>query len=401
MRTAVIAATVFGASVAAQAWQGDAVTRARALGAAGQRTEAISLLLTALAATPSNSDARVLLGTILSWERRFDEARMELGLVLSGNPTHGDALPAAINVELWSDHPQRAEELTRRGLQRTPAHPQYLLARARALVALQRSADAADTLDRLLSVDPRNAQGLALRRTLSEAARLWHARVGVSHDAAGGRTAWRESHVSLSRATPIGPVAIRGARADRFGLHDTQIEIETYPRLRPGTYAYVAGAYSPDARLYPRYRYAADLYQSLGSGFEGSAGVRRLSFGSGVTVYVGSLSKYYGPWLVTARVFATPNDLGTSTSSHASVRRYFGEAGSYVGARYGRGAWREELRDLSDLDVLDSDVVAADAIVVLRRRLELTFAGLWSREDRVGRPDLRGYSATTGLGVRF
>lgn len=53
----------------------------------------------------------MLLGTVLSWEGRYDEARRELEAVLAGNPTHGDALPALINVELWSGHSAAAEEL--------------------------------------------------------------------------------------------------------------------------------------------------------------------------------------------------------------------------------------------------------------------------------------------------
>ena len=87
-----------------------------------------------------------------------------------------------------------------------------------------------------------------------------------------------------------------------------------YPRLRPGTYVHVAGAYAPDALLYPRYRYAADFYQSLGAGFEGSAGFRRLGFGRGVSIYTASLSKYYGNWLLTGRVLVTPNSAGPSRS---------------------------------------------------------------------------------------
>jgi YaiO family outer membrane protein len=383
------------------AGQIDVVTRARALAVAGQRGEAIKLLQDAVAVSPGNSDARVLLGTVLSWEGRYDEARSELEVVLTERPTHGDALLASINVELWSDHPERAEDLTRRGLHQHPTDPNYLLARARALVALKRSTEARDALERLLVIDPRNAQGEALRRSLQKSLRVWQARVGASYDAFSDRVTWQESQMSLSRTTPIGSILIRGSRAERFGLNDRQIEFEMYPRLRPGTYAYVAGAYSPKALLYPQYRYAADLYQSLGAGFEGSAGFRRLGFGRGVNIYVGSLSKYYGNWLFTGRLFVTPNSAGTSRSVHASLRRYFGGGGTYVGLRYGRGAWRKELLNLNDFEVLDSDVGAAEATVILSGHLELNLTGSYGREDRVEQRGLRQYSLSTGLGVRF
>jgi YaiO family outer membrane protein len=394
-------ASLLGVSARLDAAQVDTLTKARGLAAAGQRGEAITLLRGSVSATPANSDARVLLGTILSWEGRYDEARQELDLVLVGSPTHGDALPASINVELWSGHPERAEELARRGLRQRPGDTTYLLARARALVALKRSTEARDALERLLAIDPRNTQGKALKKDLQASLRLWQARADVSYDAFSDRASWRESQLSLGRATPIGSVTLRGSRAERFGLTDHQVEVEMYPRLRPGTYAYVAGAYAPDALLYPRYRYAADLYQSLGAGFEGSAGFRRLGFGSGVNIYTGSLSKYYGNWLFTGRVFVTPNSAGTSRSVHTSFRRYIGGGGTYLGLRYGRGAWREELRTLNDFEVLDSDVGAADASIVLGGRVVLGLTGSYSREDRVGRLALRGYSLSSGLGVRF
>lgn len=389
------------ATIRLHAGQADDLSRARALALAGQRDEAITLLQDSVGRSPGNTDARVLLGTVLSWEGRYDEARRALDAVLTANPTHGDALLASINVELWSDHPGRAEELSRRGLRQRPADPQYLLARVRALVALKRSTEAADALERLLIIDPRNPQGLAVRQTLQENLRVWQARAGASYDGFSDRGPWHESQASVSRRTPAGPILVRGSRAERFGLTDDQIEFEMYPRVRPGTYAYVSGAYAPKARLYPQYRYAADIFQGLGAGFEGSVGFRRLGFGSGVNIYVGSLSKYYGNWLYTGRVFATPNRAGTSRSFHAAFRRYVGSSGTYLGMRYGRGASREELLTRNDLEVLDSDIGAGEANVVLRRRLELNLTGSYSREDRVERGNLRAYSVATALGFRF
>lgn len=401
LRIAALLATLLGGAARLDAGQDDTLTTARALAAAGQRGEAIALLRASVNATSANSDARVLLGTILSWEGRYEEARKELDLVLAGSPTHGDALMASINVELWSGQPGRAEELARRGLRQRPSDPTYLLARARALVALKRPSDARDAVERLLAIDPRNAQGRALTKDLQASLRLWQARADASYDAFSDRASWRESQLSLGRATPIGPVLVRGSRAERFGLTDHQVEVEMYPRLRPGTYAYVAGAYAPDALLYPRYRYAADFYQRLGAGFEGSAGFRRLGFGSGVNIYATSLSKYHGNWLFTARLFVTPSSIGPSRSAHASLRRYIGGGGSYVGLRYGRGAGREELRTRNDFEVLDSDTAAADAAIIVGGRLVVNLTGDYSRQARVLRPAVRGYSLSTGLGVRF
>jgi YaiO family outer membrane protein len=398
----VLVAMVSTAVAYLDAGQSDATSRARGMATSGQRTEAITLLQQSVADAPADSDARVLLGTVLSWEGRYDEARRELDTVLAASPTHGDALAAAINVELWSNHASRAEELATRGLRNRPNDAAMLLARARALTALSRHAEARGSLDRALVIDPRNVDALQMRRGMQSALRVWQVRARTSRDAfSDRRAAWHESELAVSRATPIGSVSLKTARAARFGRADSQVEIDMYPRLRPGTYAYVSGAWSPQARLYPHYRYAADLYQSLGAGFEGSAGMRRLGFGSGITMYAASLSKYYGQWLISGRVLLAPSAAGTSRSTQASVRRYVGGAGSYVGARFSRGASREEVRNVSDLEVLDSDVAAGDAVVIMGDRLELNVAGSYGREDRIDRVDLRQYSLSTGFGFRF
>ena len=380
----------------------DVVSRARGLAVAGQWASAVEMLDAYLAGSPGDLDARVLLGTVLSWEGRYDEARKELEAVLRKSPTNDDALLASINVELWSHRPGRAEALARRGLHRHPSDPQYLLAQARALMALNRWTEARDTLERLQAVDPRNARGQQLRRSLQARLRVWEVRMGASYDAfSDHRVAWQEWQASISRTTPVGPIFLSGSHARRFGLNDDQVEVEMYPRLRAGTYLDVAGAYSPHALLYPKYRYAVDLYQDLGAGFEGSAGFRRLGFGPGLNIYVGSLSKYYGPWLFTGRLFVTPKGAGTPETIQASVRRYFGDRGTYVGVQYDRGAGGGELRNRNNLDVLNSEVGGVEAIVVLSGRLEIILHGAYSSEDLVQQGPLRQYSLSTGLGIRF
>ena len=76
------------------------VERARELATSGHRDEAIRLLEVRLSQVATDTDALTLLGTVLSWEGRYDEARTQLETVVATNPTHGDALPALINVEL-------------------------------------------------------------------------------------------------------------------------------------------------------------------------------------------------------------------------------------------------------------------------------------------------------------
>ena len=88
------------------------------------------------------------------------------------------------------------------------------------------------------------------------------------------------------------------------------------------------------------------MYQSLGKGFEVSGGARYLDFGSITEIYVGTLTKYIGNWMLTGKVYHVPaeRDLD-STSYHGGFRYYFGSDGtSYVAVNYGHGFSQEEVR---------------------------------------------------------
>ncbi len=359
------------ALVSAQAEDG--VAQARALALKNQRADAVAMLRRILAAAPEDGDALVLLGTVLAWNGEYGESRSLLERALAAHPGDTDALSALMNVELWSGRPRQALDLARRGLDRAPNDDRFLQGRARARQAIA-------------------------------SARPWSVWVTRNDDwFSDRRPAWHETQASLKRETPAGPVIVSGSHAARFGTADNQIELEMYPRFRPGTYAYVSGAWAPDGRLYPDYRLAADLYQSLGAGFEGSAGFRRLGFGRIANVYVGTLNKYIGDWLLTGRAFYMPNEAGaTSRAFHGSVRRYFGPDGaSFVGARYGHGSAREEIRDVHDVDVLGSDTVAAETRVAVTRRLVINATGATSRQDRRALGILRQNSISASAGIRF
>lgn len=351
----------------------DVLAAARALADEGRRDEAVTLLRGHLEVTPTDVDARLLLGIVLSWEGEYDEARDALRAVLSAAPAYADAIAALYNVELWSGHPRDAKAAADMGLRFTPNDNRFLLARRSAV----------DAIDRL---------------------RRWEATGGYGYDwFSDGATPWRESYASLKYATPVGSLILRGARAERFSLSDNQFEVEMYPRIRSGTYAYVAYASAPHAQLYPKYRYAADVYQSLGAGFEGSVGFRRLGFAAVTDLYVATLNKYVGSWLLTGRMYYVPNRTGNSSKSfHGSFRRYFGADGtSYLGARYSRGFAREEILSINDFEVLNSDTVAAELQSNLGNRWRASLSASSSRQDRVGRTDLRQHSVSAALGLRF
>lgn len=398
----VLSALLLLAKAMPAAGEEGAVETARRQIREGNRAGAIATLSARLAERPTDTDALTLRGIVLSWEGRYDEARADFGAVLSRNRNHGDALPALIQMELWADRPAAAEQLAREALLRDGQNPGYLYLRARALKNLGKHTESVRLLRRLLDVDPRHEQGQQMLSAMKDEVRNWEA--GVTYGAtwfSDKRTPWQESQGSLFRRTRFGTAGATFSCASRFGLLSRQAEIEWYPRIRPGTYGYLNYGYSPDASLYPRYRFGAELFQSLGHGVEISGGMRRLGFSGRVNLYTGSVTKYRGDWMFTLRTFLTPDFVGTSRSFQLGARRYFGDGRDYIAFRAGRGAAPVEARSQQDVEILQSLSLAIEWRQRLTQRLGITLRTGAYHEDRLSRSGLRRYVADGGMDYRF
>jgi YaiO family outer membrane protein len=339
---------------------------------------------------------------MLSWDGAYDDARKQLQIVLAASPDHGDALPALINVELWSDHPERAVDLAQDALKRKPGNPVLLLALARGLRAKRDLPAAEAVVERLLAADPGNEDGRKLQRVLNdEGKRL---QTGISQSGEwfnDGSKPWYETQITLRQSLHSGSLIGRFSQAQRFGMTGRQSEVEYYPRIRPGTYAYLGAGYSPDARLYARHRLGAELFQSVGRGIELSGGFRLLSFGEKVRIYTGSVGKYRGNWYLSVRTFLTPDITGTSRSFQFLARRYLGSGASYFGLRFGHGSTPIEARSIQDVSILRSNSVACEWVGQITKDLSWNVRSGFSREDRVYRSRLLRYYSDGGLMFRF
>ena len=132
-----------------------------------------------------------------------------------------------------------------------------------------------------------------------------------------------------------------------------------------------------------------------------SGGLRSLGFASRVNVYTGSLSKYHGRWLLTARTYLTPDSTGDSYSLQFQGRRYFGDDVSYFGLRYGIGAAPTDTGSLNEIEVLRSHVMAGELNWRLGRRWMLNFLGSHSLEDRLDQSRLGHNSVSITAYFRF
>jgi YaiO family outer membrane protein len=388
----------------------DILVQARTLATHQQRPEALDLLSKHLAEHPKDVDARLLLGLILSWEGRYDEARSALGQVLEQSPDYADAILSLINVEFWDDHAERADKLAHAARLLHPENADFLLAEAKALKKLERKAEARALLDGLLVREPDNANAKKMRDELQneprnevrDAPEDWA--VGINHSNiwfSDHRSTFQEDRVSLKRVTDFGSVFARFYQADQYSITSRLVELEAYPRIRPGTYAYVAAAFSPDAQLYAHYRVAGDIFQSLPYGFEASAGYRLFRFSSNVNMLTGSVGKYYGNWLYGIRTYVTPDQAGASRSFQISARRYFGDGERYMTFRFGTGASPFEVRSLNEIGILHSESFAFEYNRRFRRHWTANFTTGISQEDRIERNGLRQYYLDGTVYYRF
>ncbi len=373
MRTACLffVACLFTAPLSA-AGQDDILTKARAAATSGRRAEALSMLETHLDEAPRDVDARLLYGLVLSWEGRYDEARPVLEQVLTQAPGYTDARVALMNVEYWSGH----------------------------------SAEALEQADRILAGHPGNVTARAVRERIEAANRPWWASTTYSLDTFDdGTEPWQEVSASVTRRTGVGSLIMRWNHARRFGLEDNFIEGEFYPRFRPGTYAFVGAGVAPESVpfLYPQYRVAFDLYQSLGRGFEASGGARYMDFSSLTQIYVGTLTKYIGNWMWTGKLYYVPGEGDIHSNTYiGGFRRYFGGDGtSYLGASYGHGFSHEEVRTFSDLVTFNSDTVRGEFDVLLGARTRLSGSAGVSHQERLNRFPVWQTTITAGLSVQF
>jgi YaiO family outer membrane protein len=385
----------------------DLLTHARTLATSQptsqHRQEALDLLAARLSEHPTDVDARLLYGLILSWEGRWDGARQALQQVLAQTPGYADAVIALANVEIWSGHPDAADVVTSKYLEQKPDNIGVLLARARAMRALKLRPEELQVLNSVFVLEPGNKDAADMRRAMREDSSAWD--FSSSYDAilfSDHSSAWNEEVVTVRRGVNAGSLIFRESRAYRWGYTSNLLEVDWYPHIRPGTYAYLNFGYSPEGILYPTFRAGAELFQNFGRGYEASAGVRRLMFGStNVSVYTGSMGRYYKNWYASARTFIVPGDPRPSISGQLLVRRYFGDGERYVGFRYGRGAAPFEIRNLNDIGVLDSSSYGAETYWRYGNHFLLSASGGTAKQDRINRVLLQQYYFSLGATLRL
>ncbi|MFK5959508.1 MAG: YaiO family outer membrane beta-barrel protein [Lutibacter sp.] len=310
---------------------------ARELAFNKHRKQAQDTLLLILTKYPNYNDIRAFLGSTYSWDGNYGQARKEFMNVLNKDPKRKTTWIAAINNELWSELPFKALELTTSALKYFPNNEEILLLKAKAQQNGKNPEDALATVQEVLLNNPENNKAIEYKKGLINA--LSYNTIGLKSsidlysevfDPMQLRT------LKYSRQTKYGSIIAKMNVSRRFQENGVQFEVDLYPRIANGLYAYVNLGFA-NTFLFPDVRFGAEFYKSLPRSFEISAGFRALKYSSTTTIYTGSVGWYTGNSYWAFRTYITPNDNGSSKSGTLNYRKYRSDANNYFSVSVGLG----------------------------------------------------------------
>jgi YaiO family outer membrane protein len=319
----------------------EAYARARALANDGQPDLALSAYDALLARSPGNVD--VLLGRGIVYARlgRRQEAERDLRAAAAAAPAYADVWSALGNMYVWSDEQEQAVDAYTRLIALQPNDPAAYVARGRALRAAGRSVEARADLDQARALGANGASFDALAAALQPragnpdaaiaAGYTWAAGLSSSWTDAGTGPHWNEQTISVRHYTKTGSLAFETLRAHRFDRDDYAWALDGYVNLWSGAYANVRYQRGAAARLFPPNAGRAELYQSLGNGWEASVSDDVLGFAPRVNIYGVGIAKYTGDWYLQLRHQNIVSPGAHGTGDRLLARWYYaGDADTYA-----------------------------------------------------------------------
>lgn len=132
-------------------------------------SKAKAYLYKALQLSPDYADIKIFLGRIHTWTKNYDSGRICFRQVLAARPDYEDANIAYSDLEYISDNYQSSLEICRSGLKNNPGSEALMFREAKILNALARTEEADRSLQKLLLLNPANAEALALAKNIREA----------------------------------------------------------------------------------------------------------------------------------------------------------------------------------------------------------------------------------------
>lgn len=310
---------------------------ARNLAFNSKRLEAQDTLRFILTKYPDYHDVRSFLGTTYSWDGEYKKAAQEFDYVLDKSPERLDTWEAAINNELYRGAPYNAVKMIEKALGYFPENESLLYLQASAQNATNNKEQALIIIDKILVKNPTNEKAIAFKQSLLNDLRYNMIGLKTSVDLYSEVFDPMQYYMlRYIRQTKYGSIQGKFNFSQRFGSTGSQFEVDMYPSISQGFYAYLNFGVS-DSYLYPKLRYGAELYKSLPKGFEVSLGFRSLKYSETTNIYSGSLGWYTGNSYFLFRSYVTPGDPGASMSGSLTYRKYGQDMFNYFSVEAGMG----------------------------------------------------------------
>lgn len=296
-----------------------------------QRKQAQDTLLFILTKYPDYHDIRSFLATTYSWDGDYKKARKEFNYILEKDKKTKSIWIAAIKNELWADMPYAALEMTNNALKTFTDDSELMYLKASAQENTNNSLEALSTIQYVLNQNPDDQKAKDFKASLNN---------GLSQNAIGINSSvdvysdvfdpMQYYALMYRRQTKYGSIIGRVNFNRRFNENGLQYEVDLYPKIAKGLYAYVNIGLSKSF-LFPDVRYGIELYKSLPKSFEVSLGFRTLKYSTTTNIYTGSVGWYTGNSYLSFRPYFTPGDTGTSKSGTFTYRKYKSDADNYLG----------------------------------------------------------------------
>lgn len=305
--------------------------KARELAFNKQRKQAQDTLLSILTKYPNYHEIRSFLATTYSWDGEYKKARKEFTYIFDKEKKDKSIWEAAIKNELWGDMPYQALEMTTEALKNFPDDSEILYLKASAQEKTNNPLEALNTIELILTQNPNDQKAkdykISLNNALSQNAIGITSSVDIYSDVFDPMQYYA---LMYRRLTKYGSIIGRVNFNRRFNENGLQYEVDLYPKIAKGLYAYVNIGVS-NSFLFPDVRYGLELYKSLPKSFEVSLGLRSLKYSTTTNIYTGSLGWYTGNSYLAFRPYITPGETGTSKSGTFTYRKYRSDADNYLG----------------------------------------------------------------------
>jgi len=363
-------------AVAAQSTE-ELLQEATRLGHAGQYAEARALCEKILAKEPDHSDARLLYAQLFAWDKQYDRAKEEFQKVIDAHPDYVEAWEGLIDVHIWSDDPHGALRTANAALEKNKGEPTLLQRKAMALEELGFNEEALQVAREAQHAAPANEEiGKIVTRLETERLKnkleFRFQYEFLDDESTEGLDLedpddWKRLWVDYTRRFDWGALIGRVGSAWQFDDQGMFFEVDAYPRLGQGRYAYLHAGHGT-ADFLPELSLGAEYFQSLPKAMEFSLGIRYLDFDTdSATIYTGTFGIYRGNYFIWIRPFYSPDDdEGSSLSANLHVRRYFEDVESYLEVMIGGGSAPET--------EVDAVTQASDTVRQDSRRIRLEYS---------------------------